>query len=119
MNKLVTLSAIFGISFLLVGCSEEGKFEKASIALLKSKLLDPDSAKITDTQVAKCSSDTVRGKKFKDDRVYLFRAEVNAKNAYGGYTGKKLWMCYSFSKILNLYCIEASQLLKDFCDDPD
>ena len=119
MNKLVTLSAIFGMSFLLVGCGEEGKFEKAAIKELKSALKDPDSAKITDIEVKKCSFDTVRGKNFKDDRVYLFLAEVNAKNSYGGYTGKQVWMCNSIRGDLDLYCIEANKPLKEFCDNPN
>ena len=95
MNKLVTLSAILGISFLLVGCGEEGKFEKAAIKELKSALKDPDSAKIEDAKVLKCPSDSARAKKFKDNRSFLFQAQLNAKNSYGGYTGKKPWQCLS------------------------
>lgn len=122
MNKLVTISAILGISFPIVACgeTEEAKFEKAAVKELVSELKDPDSAKISDAKVLKCPSDTARAKKYKDNRSFLFQAQLNAKNSYGAYTGKKPWQCIALRTTDDIYCEEDHDIkLSSFCKDDD
>lgn len=118
VNKTTTILSVFGISFLLAGCSEEGKFEKAAIKYLKSELKDPDSAKITDTSVFRCSSSTPRGQAAKDKNyTLLFRAKVNAKNSYGGYTGEKNWFCKLWKAPDDFQCLDVAESSDVFCNE--
>jgi type 1 fimbria pilin len=117
MNKLVTISAILGISFPIVACgeTEEGKFESLSISQIKSELKDPDSAKITEISVTKCPADSKRAEKLQDNKYQLlFRAQVNAKNSYGGYAGKQGFHC-EITKNDSARCYDHDESLSKFC----
>ncbi|VTU43025.1 MULTISPECIES: hypothetical protein [unclassified Variovorax] len=59
-------------------------------AAARDMLKDPDSARMTETQRFGPAYDYHAGKTHPGVSYGL---EINAKNSYGGYTGKKQWSC--------------------------